>query len=52
MFLLDLVIGALVLTRMDGKFLGNDELEGHSITPARSERVCIPAVIVNRQLHA
>lgn len=52
MFLLDLVIGALVLTGMDGKFLGDDELEGYSITFARFERVCIPAGIINRQLHA
>jgi hypothetical protein len=36
MFLLDLVIGARVTTGVDGKFLGDNKLEGHLALPFNS----------------
>jgi hypothetical protein len=52
MFVLDLVIGALVTTGVDGKFLGDNKLEGESITLAGFQGVCIPKVVVNGHIHA
>jgi hypothetical protein len=52
MFLLDLVIGARVTTGVDGKFLGDNKLEGESVTLAGFQGVCVLKVVVNGHIHA